>query len=119
VNEISDTDERISPAAIPHCEVCGVKNFAVGGRTPDGRFHPLYVADDAAHTPIAPKIGKRGWCGAGAPGHFLTLVRIICRPIALPGTAGDEKLNLCPRCAHIVVAQQARDDERETDERVA
>jgi hypothetical protein len=115
MNDCVAGEDQISPLAIPRCERCRVKNFAIGGRTSDGTFVHAYAADNEAKLALSGSIGKLAWCGSSARDHFLKLIRIICTSVTVAAPDGDVKLNLCGRCARKVVAQRPR----ETEERAA
>lgn len=115
MNELGDNEERISPAAIARCDLCEVDNFAIGGRSGDGKFHSAYVPSADMRTLLPKRLGRGAWCGKDAPELFLRLFRIVCTPVTVLGPKGDEKLNLCRRCARQVLTEKVRD----TEERAA
>ncbi len=99
---MNDAEDQISPRAIKRCDYCAMKNFAMGGRTDDGRCHQFYEGETAPERRIRPKVGKRAWCGLTGPEHLLRVIRIICAPVVVDG----ETVNLCQRCAFEVSKQQ-------------
>lgn len=93
VNDVSSEDQK-SPRAILRCDLCHVKNGAVGGRTSDFRFHPVYAGEDPTNFRALPYLGRRHWCGRNGPEHLLRIIRIVCTPVEVDGL----KMNLCQRC---------------------
>lgn len=111
MNEPVDTDDQISPAAIAYCECCGVKNFVIGGRTTDGKFHPAYLSYEGMRAVLPQMLGQGAWCGVDGPAHFLRLFRVICTAVKVRAAGMDVTLSLCLRCARHVVSHQARESE--------
>jgi hypothetical protein len=114
--EHPDAGEDIRPAP-RHCELCSVRNFAVGGRTSDGTFHPAYEVGIAPDTRAKPPLGEKGWCGKTGPEHFLRIFRVICTRIAVRRRRTGELVPrlLCQRCASVV----RKDAERAAEARAA
>ena len=88
--------QRIRKRARDHCEECGVSNYAIGGRTPDGKW--------CAALPLGcngkmPGLGSWDWCEGG---QMLRIVRVVLTVAHLdhtPENCADENLKaLCQRC---------------------
>lgn len=81
------------------CETCGVCNYAVGGRTPDGVFLPALPRDCSGRLPEA---GSWAWCGCGSRTEYLRIIRIVLTVAHLnhqPEDCRAENLRaLCQRC---------------------
>lgn len=96
---------RIQLRACNRCEFCGVRNWALGGRTSDGTFHPAHAVGDDGLRLQWPTPGQPGWCGKTGPEHFLRIIRIVCTVAHLdhvPENCDDANLKfLCQRC-HLV-----------------
>lgn len=60
------------------CEECGVKNYALGGRTKDGRWVPAIPKGERLLSLEWPKPGEWSWCTDGIYAGELRIVRIIC-----------------------------------------
>jgi hypothetical protein len=109
---MTEAEDQISPRAIKRCQLCLVRNFARGGRTADGKWHPFYEGESAIEKRIRPPIGRLAWCGQTGPEQLLRITRIVCTPVEM---SAGETMNLCQRCARTVGIQSARD----SDERAA
>lgn len=56
------------------CEECGVGNYALGGRLPDGKWCPAEPTGCNSLYVTWPRPGDSGWC---AGGHRLKIIRIV------------------------------------------
>jgi hypothetical protein len=59
------------------CEGCGVKNHALGGRLPGGRFLPAEPTGDNGLRLTWPRPGEWAWCRADGTSAWLRIIRIV------------------------------------------
>jgi len=60
------------------CEQCGVENYALGGRTPDGAWHPAFPVGEKLLRLEWPKPGERWACGTDPKSPIvLRIIRIV------------------------------------------
>jgi len=90
---------RIRERARWCCEECGVTGYALGGRTPDGKWHEALPTGDNGLKLTWPRPGETAACQGG---HQLRIVRIILTVAHLdhqPENCTDDNLKaLCQRC---------------------
>jgi hypothetical protein len=101
--------ERIMVRAGNKCEKCSVANYALGGRTRDGRWHrALPLGEHGLHL-AWPTPGAYSWCTYGEHRHLLRIVKIVCTTAHIdhvPEHCDDSNLLfLCQRC-HLLHDQQ-------------
>lgn len=110
--EQPDQADDIRPAP-RRCELCGVRNFALGGRDSDGMFHPAYEVDAGPDVRVKVSPGRKGWCGKHGPQLFLKLFRVICQTVEVRDrrTGELESRYLCQRCETVVKAAGKADDD--------
>ncbi len=98
---MTEVAEAPSPVAEAHaraghrCELCNVRNFAIGGRDHDGNFHPVYACDPAE---ARSKLGKRAWCGTLGPEVLLRVIRVVCEFVTVTDEDSSTSMLLCQRC---------------------
>lgn len=95
---------RVRERAGNRCEFCGLKNYALGGRTKDGKWLAARPLGEKLLRLEWPKPGDIAWCGNGeTEGQArLKIVRIVLTVAHLdhtPENCADENLKaLCQRC---------------------
>lgn len=91
---------RVRAEAGHECEECHVKNYAIGGRSPDGRFWPALPTGEQSLGLMWPREGEYAWC-SGWP-ERLRIIRIVLTVAHLnhqPEDVSRENLRaLCQRC---------------------
>jgi 5-methylcytosine-specific restriction endonuclease McrA len=101
--------ERILARAANRCERCGVKNYQLGGRLPDGTWLDAQPKGERALRLEWPRPGERWWCGPQFGVVNLRIVRVVLTIAHLnhtPEDCRDENLQaLCQRC-HLSLDQQ-------------
>lgn len=94
--------ERIRARAENCCEECGVKNYALGGRSKDGRFIPAVPVGEKLLALEWPRPGEYSWCTDGIFAGQLRIVRIVCTVAHVDQGLtdhSDENLRFwCQRC---------------------
>jgi len=94
--------ERIMIRAGNQCEQCGVANYALGGRTRDGRWHQALPLSEKSLRLEWPSPGTYAWCSDGKHEVFLRIVKIVCTTAHLNHEIEDcSDANLrfyCQRC---------------------
>ena len=73
--EISE-DIRFNRAG-NRCEVCGVKNYELGGRDSSGNWHKAHPVKERKCRLVWPKQGNEWWCGDSDNPLMLRIVKII------------------------------------------
>lgn len=93
--------ERILARAGNKCEQCGVANHSLGGRAPDGQWHPAWPLQERLLRLEWPKPGTMHWCGSDRA-VWLRIVRIVLTIAHLdhtPEHCDDDNLRAwCQRC---------------------
>lgn len=93
---------RVREQADHRCEQCGVKNYELGGRLPDGSWLPAFPLGEKLLGLEWPKPGTQAWCGDGARSERLRIVRIILTVAHLdhqPENCAPDNLRAwCQRC---------------------
>lgn len=96
------------------CEFCGVQNYEIGGRTPDGQWHKARITGCDRKPP---ELGTQWWCDGPNGAHVLRIVRIILTVAHLdhvPENCADDNLKaLCQRCHNLYDAKMRRAGIRE------
>lgn len=84
------------------CEECGVANYEIGGRTPDGRWHKARITGCDRRLP---EPGSEWWCDGPNGVQKLRIVKIILTVAHLdhtPENCADENLRaMCQRCHNL------------------
>jgi len=84
------------------CEECGVPNYELGGRTPDGLWHKARIMGCDRSLP---KPGSYWWCDGPNGAQMLRIVKIVLTVAHLnhqPENCADENLRaMCQRCHNI------------------
>lgn len=108
------------------CEevTCGVANYALGGRLPDGRFLPAAPSGTDGLRFTWPKPGEYGWCDDGERREVLRIIRIVLTVAHLDhddlGTRDLTRLrHWCQRCHNRYDAKARRDGIRARQRAVA
>jgi hypothetical protein len=108
---------RTRERAGQRCEECGVENYALGGRLPDGRWLKAQPTGDDGLRLTWPQPGEHAWCGSGDGARRLRVVRIILTVAHLdhqPENCEPENLRAwCQRCHNRYDAKARRDGIRE------
>jgi hypothetical protein len=80
------------------CELCGVKNFSIGGRNTAGTFRPLFQSyPDPAEARAM--IGELAWCGVDDREFVTRIFRVVCHVVRVTDSRHDiTTLLLCGRC---------------------
>lgn len=101
-----EISHRIRDRAGNKCEQCGLPNYAIGGRTQDGKFFPALPTGDNGLRLQWPTPGTESWCQSGARTEFLRIIRIVLTVAHLnhqPEDCRDENLQaLCQRCHNLL-----------------
>lgn len=101
---------RIRERAGHKCEQCGVPNYQLGGRAPDGTWHKARPTGTDGMRLTWPSPGDYGWCDGWD--KQLRIVRIILTVAHLnhvPEDCRDENLKaLCQRCHNRMDAAERR-----------
>lgn len=69
--------ETVKQRAGNKCERCGVKNHAIGGRDPSGKFHRAQPSGQGSLRMHWPELGTYGWCTGWRSGP-LRIIKIVC-----------------------------------------
>ena len=78
------------------CEDCGVKNYELGGRDENGKWHRACILDCSRRLP-AP--GTWSWCGGGLNLRIVRIVLTVAHLDHTPENCDDDNLRaLCQRC---------------------
>ena len=59
------------------CEQCGVRNYALGGRTKDGQWLPAWPLGEKMLRLEWPTPGMRSWCGTRSRSEVLRIIKIV------------------------------------------
>lgn len=106
--EIAD---RIKKRARHKCERCGVRNYELGGRDPDGNWHAANPTGTNGMSKTWPLPGDYGWC-RDWPHEQLRIVRIILTVAHLnhtPENCSPDNLRAwCQRCHNSYDAGERR-----------
>lgn len=93
---------RIQQRAGNKCEECGVANYALGTRAPDGLWLPVLPLGEKALRLEWPKPGDYAWCSDGDRQVRGKIIRIVCTTAHLdhtPENCADDNLRFwCQRC---------------------
>jgi hypothetical protein len=94
------------------CELCGVRNFALGAWTRDGMFCPAQPLGDDGMRLKWPRPGQRAWCGKTGFEHFLVVIRVVCEIVhgehpGMPCGSADCLIYLCQRCQRALKKREA------------
>lgn len=99
------------------CEECGVPNYELGGRTPDGKWHKARPTGTNGMDLTWPEPGSHHWCDGPNGTCHLRIVKIILTVAHLdhtPENCDDENLRAwCQRCHNIYDAKMRRAGIRE------
>jgi len=94
------------------CEQCGVQNHQLGGRTPDGQWHPAHPTGEHALGLQWPEPASHWWCEGPHGKVKLRIVRIVLTVAHLdhtPENCADENLRAwCQRCHNLYDAKARR-----------
>jgi hypothetical protein len=97
------------------CEQCGVPNYELGGRTPDGKWHKAHPTGECTLGLTWPAVGSYWWCGSAH--EHLRIVKIVLTVAHLdhtPENCTDENLRAwCQRCHNLYDAAMRRQGIRE------
>ena len=90
---------RVRERAGNACEECGVGNYALGGRTPDGRWHPAQPAGEKLARLKWPRPGEHAWCAGGLCLRIIRIVLTVAHLDHRPENCDDANLRCwCQRC---------------------
>ncbi len=96
----AEISARIRARAKNKCEECGIENYKLGGRTPDGRFFEALPTVDNGLRLTWPQPGEMASCEGSK--HKLRVIRIVLTVAHLdhqPENCADDNLKaLCQRC---------------------
>lgn len=99
------------------CENCGVPNYELGGRTPDGAWHKARPTGDDGLKLTWPEPGSHSWCDGPNGVHSLRIVKIVLTVAHLdhqPENCADDNLRAwCQRCHNLYDAKMRRAGIRE------
>lgn len=97
----SEISQRIRDRAGNKCEECGVPNYQLGGRAPDGTWHKALPLGEKLLRLEWPSPGSFWWCEGYDAAH-LRIVRIVLTVAHLdhqPENCSDDNLRCwCQRC---------------------
>ena len=95
-----DVRARVRSRSGNKCEWCGVANFAMGGRSPDGAFHKSLPLGEKLYGLEWPRAGDFAWCEDRS--ERLRIVKIVLTVAHLdhdPTNNVDSNLaHLCQKC---------------------
>lgn len=84
------------------CEVCGVKNYELGGRDSSGKWHKAHPVQEKLCGLEWPKPGQEWWCGEGETRLYLKITKIVLTVAHLdhtPKNCDPENLKaMCQAC---------------------
>lgn len=96
---------RINKRAANCCELCSVRNGALGGRDAAGVFHKAWATGENARGLTWPAPGSWWWCGTRDRKLTLRIVRIVLTTMHLNHDVADNRdENLkagCQRCRNL------------------
>jgi hypothetical protein len=94
--------ERIRTRAGNKCEGCGVANYALGGRTHEGKFLKSRPLGEKLLRLEWPRPGEWAWCGPDDGARQLRIIKIVCTVAHVDcdetNNADDNLRFWCQRC---------------------